>query len=434
MSEYEQLTYDVVVVGGGPAGTAAAVAAARTGAKTLVVEQLGYLGGMASAGMVVPHFEAERCGVSLDIVDRLTEMAGWGSKNWEISYDPELWKIASEQIVTEAGADILYHASLLDIVKTGNTIEQVVFHAKSGPIRVHCRFVIDATGDGDVAYKADVPYEKGSPDSGKMQPMTMMFRLDGVTYEQFNETQLYQDVMEAKRRTGASYTLPYDRPWVIGLPTEGHVCLMLSHIFDVDGTNAWDLTKAEIEGRKQAYEAWSFLKAHVPGFERSTLVMTAPHIGIRETRRFRGDYVLNRHDIESNVKFDDVICLSKFPIDIHEQNGTQTNIRIKQPYDIPFRSLLPVGCDNLLLSGRNISGTYEAHASYRVKGVVMGLGQAAGTAAGLAARNGSTLRALDISALQARLQDEGVNLGRDGDRNARSYRNFPVGCELYEKN
>jgi hypothetical protein len=299
--------------------------------------------------MVVPHFEAERCGISLEIVDRLTLLGGWGSKNWEISYDPELWKIASEQLVMEAGADILYHCSLLNIEMNGTQIDKVIFHSKQGAIPVRCKFVIDSTGDGDVAYMAGVPHEKGNPENGKMQPMTMMFRLDQVTYEQFNETQLYEDVMEAKRHTDDPYTLPYNRPWVIGLPQEGHVALMLSHIFGVDGTNPWDLTKAEIEGRKQAFEAWQFLKKYVKGFENSNLVMTAPHIGIRETRRFTGEYIINRHDIEANIQFDDCIALSKFPIDIHEQNGTQTNIRVKLPYGIPYRCLLPLHCDNLLL-------------------------------------------------------------------------------------
>ena len=429
------LEYDVIAVGGGPAGTAAAVAAARQGARTLVVERLGYLGGMATAGMVVPHFEADRCGVSLEIIERLAAIGGWGARDWEVSYDPELWKLVSEQLVQEAGAEILYHTSLAGVDGRGpegnGEIGRIRLLTKGGEVPARASVYIDSTGDGDLAGAARVPFEKGRPSDGKMQPMTLMFRMDNVAFDQSDENQLYESIREASQRTGASYEPPYDRPWVIRLPQRGHVVSMFTHVYDVDGTSSWDLTRAEIEGRRQAFEAWQFLKKNVPGFEEAGLVCTAPHIGVRETRRFVGDYVLTGRDVQQCTRFDDVVAQSRFPIDIHEPAaGVQTNIVVDRAYEIPYRCLLPSGCANLLLSGRNISGSHEAFASYRVKGVAMALGQAAGTAAGMAVEGGCAVREIDVSRLQGILQENRVRLGRDGDRGVATYRNFPPGCEL----
>ncbi len=426
--------YDVVVVGGGPSGTAAAIAASRMGAKTLVVEQQGCLGGMASSGMVVPHFEAHRCGISLEITERMTSLGAWATHNWETSYDPEIWKIVTEHMLMEAGGDILYHTFFTDVSKSGDSIEYITAANKSGMMEIRGRYFIDCTGDGDVAFKAGVPFEKGSPQTGKMQPMTMMFRLDNVEYEQQDENQLYNDVREACDKSGSEFNLPYNRPWVINLPARGHAVLMLTHIYGADATDAVDLTRAEIEGRRQALEAWTFLKQYVKGFEKSNLVCTASHVGIRETRRFKGEYVLAGGDIKNAKRFEDVIALSRFPIDIHEtdKNG-QINLPLERDYEIPYRSLLPLGCKNLLLSGRNISGTHEAHASYRVKGTAMAIGQAGGTAAALAAGEGVALRDIPVKRLQEILQADMVNLGRDGDINSVEIRNFPEGCRLMGK-
>jgi hypothetical protein len=423
--------YDVAVIGGGPAGSAAAIAAARMGAKTLLVERLGYLGGMATSGLVVPHFEVARCGISIELAERMRAMGGWGTKYWEASYDPELWKHVSEQMALEAKVELLMYSQLIGVEKAIGSVAALAIQTKSGPHTVSARAYVDSTGDGDLAFMAGVPYQKGRPRDGKLMPMTMMFRMENVQYEQFSESQLYQDIMNAASSKGLAYRPPYHRPWIINLPAEGQAVAMFTHIYDCDGTDSADLTKASIEGRRQALEAWRFLKDNVKGFEHSRFVCTSDHIGVRETRRFDGEYVLSRKDVENRVAFDDVVALCHFPIDIHEPDqGLQTNITLEGEYGIPYRCLLPQGCSNLLLSGRNISGSYEAFASYRVKGIAMSTGQAAGTAAAISVDRGVSIKAVSMPDLQRQLQKDGVNLGRPGDRSTAAYANFPPGCRL----
>jgi hypothetical protein len=429
MSKY--INYDVVVIGGGPAGTAAAIASSRMGVKTLLVEQFGFLGGMATAGLVIPHFEAHRCGISLEIIERLKEVGGWGSKNWDNTFDPEMWKFVTEQIALESGVKILYHCKFSNLEMRNSSIQYIIVSSKKGPILIKAKTYIDSTGDGDVAYLAGVPYEFGRPQDGKAQPLTMMFMLDNVSYLQENEKQLYEDIILAKKKFGSKYNLPYNRPWIVNLPFEGQVVVQLSHIYDIDATDPWKLTYAEIEGRKQAFESWRFLKKYIKGFENSNLISTASHIGVRETRHFIGEYILNLKDITTPVKFKDVIARCGFPIDIHEPtSGVQRNIPLKQEFEIPYRVLIPKNCLNLLLSGRNISGTYEAFASYRVKGIAMATGQAAGIAAALSKLNNTDIRSVKITELQDILQKNMVNIGRKGDINKKTYRNFPKTCSL----
>ena len=429
MSETKR--YDVIVAGGGPAGTAAAIAAARLGAVTLLVERLGYLGGMATAGLVVPHFEVARCGISIELAERMRALGGWGTKYWQASYDPELWKHVSEGMALESGVELLMYSQLVGVETARGAVAAVTVQAKDGPVRLEASVYVDATGDGDLAYFAKLPFDKGRPKDGKLMPMTMMFRMENVRYEQFNESQLMNDIRAAAARGGSDYRPPYDRPWIINLPGEGQAVSMFTHVYDFDATSSSDLTKASIEGRRQAYRAWSFLKRNVAGFEGSRFAGTADHIGVRETRRFKGEYTLSRRDVVEAAPFEDAISLCHFPIDIHEPDrGVQTNLTLKGDYGIPYRCLLPLGCSNLLLSGRNISGSYEAFASYRVKGIAMSTGQAAGSAAALAAKRGRSPRELDVPELQSVLQRNGVALGRPGDKKVPVYDNFPPGCKL----
>lgn len=407
---------DVLVCGGGPAGTGAAIAAARTGASTLLVERYGFLGGMATAGLVVPHFDCFlNRGLNQELIDRLKEREAWGAEFWRISFDPEQFKHVSEDLVLESGCDLLYHSFAVAALVEGDRIRGAVIETKSGRHAVLAKVVVDCTGDGDVAARAGAPFAKGREEDGALQPMTMMFRLGGVQWVQTHSTQMMALVQEALERTREPFRLAFERPWAIHLPNPGEVAVQLVHVRGVDATDVRDMTRAEIEGRRQTQAVVQFIRQHVPEFREAYLIETATQIGVRETRRILGDYVLTGEDVIEGRKFADGVATASFGIDIHrpDDNG-QTGIRTKGAYDIPYRCLVPRELEQLLVAGRCISGTFEAHASYRVKGPCMAMGQAAGTAAALAARHGVSPRQLDVSALRSTLQQQGVVLHEPG--------------------
>jgi hypothetical protein len=403
---------DVLVCGGGPAGTGAAVAAARTGASTLLVEQYGYLGGMSTAGLVTPHFDCFlNKGLNQELIERMEDRAAWGAPFWRISFDPEEFKMVSEDMVLDSGSDLLYHAYVVAALLEGDRVRGAVIETKSGRFAVLAKVVIDCTGDGDIAARAGAPFEKGRPEDGLLQPMTMMFRLGGLKWVQTNGTQMFQLVQKAIAETGHHFRLAFERPWAIHLSNPGEAAVQLVHVRGVDATDARDLTRAEIEGRRQARAVVEFLRQYVPEFEGSYLIETAAQIGIRETRRIMGDYVLSLDDVQAGRKFDDGITTVSFGIDIHDPVGkSQIGGPITGVYDIPYRCLVPRNVEGLLVAGRCISGTHEAHASYRVKGPCLAMGQAAGTAAALSAQQDVHPRALDPSALRKELRGQGVVL------------------------
>jgi len=287
----------------------------------------------------------------------------------------------------------------------------VVFDSKSGSFAVLARIVIDCTGDGDVAARAGAPYAKGRQGDGLLQPMTMMFRLGGLEWVQRDAHALRKLVDEAVRATGHHYRLPFERPWALHLPNPGEVTVQLTHVRGLDATDIRQRTWAEIEGRRQTQAVVSFLRQHVESFQDAYLIETATEIGVRETRRILGEYVLDEQDVREAQKFDDGIATVSFGIDIHNPDETaQTDIPLQGPYDIPYRCLVPRQIDNLLVAGRCISGTFEAHASYRVKGPCMAMGQAAGVAAALCTSRDEMPRTLGATLVREELLRQGVRL------------------------
>ncbi len=407
---------DVLVCGGGPAGTAAATAAARHGASTLLLERDGYLGGMASAGLVVPHFNPHNNrGLNEELIERLKGTGSWGAEFWKVSFDPERWKHASEQLVLESGSDLLYHCVVAGAIVDDDRVIGAVVESKSGRFAVMATVVIDATGDGDVSTFAGADFHVGGDNGEAVQSMTTMFRLGGVEWVQRGPFELWDLVAEATERTGSTYRLPFDRPWAIHLPNPGEVAVQLTHMRGVDGTDVRQLTRAEIEGRRQTIRIVEFLRAHVKEFANSYLIDTAAHVGVRETRRIVGDYTITLEDVLRGTYFDDGIASVSFPIDIHESDDFRQVVRevtqnSRGAYDIPYRSLLPSGLEGIIVAGRPISGSHEAHASYRVKGPCVAMGQAAGTAAALSVARGITPRQLPPSNLRATLSDDGVKI------------------------
>jgi len=408
---------DVLVVGGGPAGIGAALASARENLNTMLIEQYGFLGGMWTAGLVNPLFDhANKGGIVREIVDRLREVQGWRESSLARprldTFDPEKMKFLGDCMMTEANVSLLYHTFAVDSVVEENTIKGVIVENKSGRSAVLAKIVIDCTGDGDIAVRSGAPYEKGRPEDGLLQPMTMMFRLGNVVFQQENGTQFCK-LIKLAMEGGAEYELPFRHGWVIHLPIQGDAVVQHTHIYGLDATNAADLTKAEIEGRRQVMATVNLLKSHVPEFKSTQLMQTPVNIGVRETRRVMGEYILAREDLIDGKEFDDGVVTVTFGIDIHDP-APGSEIRPKhgrmKPYQIPYRCLVPQKIDNLFVSGRCISGTHEAHASYRVTGDCMAMGEAAGIASALCLKDGLTPRELDGKRVKKLLKDRNILL------------------------
>jgi len=409
--------HDVIVVGGGTAGVAAAVTAARNGANTVLIEKYGFLGGTMTAGLVNPfmtfHAGGEQIieGIFQEIIDCLRSMNGYDERTK--AFDAEIMKLVLDQMVKEAGVKLMLHTCVIDVIMQGNIIRGVEIHNKSGKQAVLGEVVVDATGDGDVAVMAGAPYEKGRKEDGLTQPMTLNFRMGGVDVGRMPpKHEINRLFGEAK----AKGEIKIPRENVLWFPTtrKSEVHFNTTRVVKVDGTNAEDLTYAEIEARRQMFELIKFLKERISGFENAYLLMSGAQIGVRETRRIIGEYILTGEDILEARKFKDVIARGSYPIDIHNPTGEGTIIKRPPPgesYDIPYRCLVPKKVDNLLVAGRCVSTTHEAQAAIRVIPIVVAIGQAAGTAAALAVKLNVPPRNLDVSLLQKTLREQGANLG-----------------------
>ncbi len=408
--------YDVIVVGGGTGGFSAAVSAARLGVKVLLVEKYGFLGGTITAGLVNPFmpFHAGKQqiigGIFQEVIDKLEGMGGYDAKTR--AFDPEIMKYILDRIVLEAGVDLLLHTVFVGVSRKGSRVDGIVLHNKSGFHSVSADIIIDGTGDGDVAVSAGAPYEKGRPKDGLMQPMTLNFDLAGVR----------QDEMPPRGEINRAYREAKDKG-MIACPREnvlwfhtvhrGIIHFNTTRIIRVDGTEAEDLTKAEIEGRRQMFEIVDWLKKTFPAFRDAYIIRSGVQVGVRETRRIIGEYVMTAEDIVQAHKFPDGICRGSYPIDIHNPAGEGTVIIPPPPgdyYEIPYRCLIPLRVENLLIGCRCISATHEAHAAIRIIPIIMGVGQAAGTAAALCIRHETSPREIDPSLLRETLRSQGAIL------------------------
>lgn len=447
MENLLEKVYDVVIAGGGPAGVVAGIAAARNGARTLVVERYGFLGGQSSASLVYPWMSFHDAGgnqvirgIGQEIVDRLMEEGGSpghvpdtiGYVSMFTPFDVELYKYIAQEMLLEAGADLLFHTWITEAQVKDGLISALGAFNKSGRVRLLGKVYVDATGDADVAYFAGAALAKGRDADGATQPMTMNFRLGGVDlvqvgkYMQAHPAEFYSttrfDLLERLGYpTGVQgfYTLwkeanlPIPRQQLLFFAgiRPGEVGVNTSRITGLDATNADDLTRAEIEGRRQVMALYKFFRAHVPGFENCFLITTPTQVGVRETRRIIGDYILTGEDVTGARRFSDAVARSAYPIDIHDPKASgNVTFEVSLDHDIPYRCLLPKGVENLLAAGRIISVSHEAFAAIRVTPPVMAIGQAAGTAAALCIRRGVNPRQVDVGELQRRLVSQGAAL------------------------
>ena len=410
---------DVLVVGGGPAGIGAALAAGREGASTLLIERHGVLGGMWTAGLVNPVFDFRRKGwVVQELIKALDARGAWREHKSRPTFDPEAMVHTLETMMEEERVEFWYHTLMTDAIVEDGRVRGVVLEGKAGREAVLAKVVVDCTGDGDVAARAGAAYELGREVDGLMQPMTLMFEIDGVRdYAQTASGDTYDRMVEAIRRHDLDVTLPFGRvnyaPAIILTPRPDSAVVQATHVYRLNGLDPREVTRAMVTARKQAADLVRVFR-HMPGLEHVRLLRTASALGVRETRRVRGRYTLTLDDLAEGRRFDDAVTFCRFGVDIHEPSpgaGIPSAHGTKmRPYEIPYRCLLPQGLEGLLVAGRCISGTHEAHASYRVTGTCMGMGQAAGLAAAWAAANEATPAALPGDELRGMLAGRGVGL------------------------
>lgn len=381
---------DVIVCGGGPAGLAAAIAAARNGAQTLLIEQLNCLGGMATAGLVGPFMATagEKGGIYKEFLERLEKNKGAKGKG----FDVESLKYFAQIICEDAGVKFLLHSFVCGVVREKNYIKAIIVANKSGLQAIAAEVVIDATGDGDVAFFAGAEYEKGDKD-GKCQPTTMMFHIRGIDESRIPPADEIVEKVKLARSRG-EITLPnyVNSVWGAKGSTirNEEISLNLDMTTGIDGTDPKTLTQAEIQGRGLVWECLRFMRKYIPGAENAYISKTPFLYGIRETRRILGKYVLTEDDVLKARKFKDGIAKGSFFIDLHGQH-IQNKEWVKSHsvpegdwYEIPYRCLLPKDIDNLLTAGRCISSDRGANGSLRIMPTCMATGQAAGTAAAMA--------------------------------------------------
>lgn len=413
--------YDVIVCGGGPGGIAASIGAAREGADVLLVERYGFLGGGATAMLVNPfmtYYAGDKQivkGIFQDMLDELTKMGAFGSERQRWAFDAEAFKIAAETMCIKAGVKLLYHCFLAKANVSDGRVTSIDIATKDGLKRLEANIFVDSTGDGDLAYLAGAIIEKGRKEDGLAQPMTLNFRMANVDIEGMpSREEITREYIKAKEE--GIISCPREDILYFFTTQPGVVHFNQTRVIKCDATDPESLTSAEIEGRRQAWEISRWLIKNIPGFEKAYLQQTATQIGVRESRRVIGDYLLTAEELLSACKFDDVIACGSYPIDIHNPGGEGTTLRHLEPgtwYDIPYRCLTPKGFTNLLIGGRCISATHEAHSAIRVIPIVFAIGHAAGVAAGISVKEKANVREVDYRRVQIELLKQGAFL-REG--------------------
>jgi hypothetical protein len=445
----------VLVIGSGAAGQTAALAAARNGADTMLVESAGFLGGISATlpwlGFHDRDYRLIVKGIPLEFCRRLQAMGAASDHEFDpkcasgISIDSHWWKILLMQLMREAGVRLLMHTVVVETLREGDRICGVIVENKSGRQRIEADVTIDCSGDGDVAARGGVKWEKGRTADGLVQAPTLVFKLGGVSREGFiagcknpsiNYREWiapYPDIREKmmrridrmhviicggyaklieNARAAGDFEVPQSRVVGVKLHRPDEYLVVMTRVLGLDPTDISSLTDAYAKVYEQIPVLVRFFKKYVPGFEESHLREIAPMLGVRESRRIMGDYVLTAEDLIAGRVFDDAVSMGAYHIDIHRPAGTWVDSHNVRTYTIPLRSLIARDVDGLLMSGKCISATHEAIASTRVIPICQGQGQAAGTVAALAVKAGVSVRQVPIAKLQDTLAAQGAEFGR----------------------
>lgn len=445
-------TPEVLVAGGGPAGIGAAIAAARSGVKTMLIERYGFPGGNLTTAMVNPFFTFHDekgnqviRGIAEEFVDRMKQMGASLGHVADLTFDnasmtpfdAERAKIILIEMLEEAGVEMLFHTWIVDANVVNGVVESVIIENKSGRQAICPQYIVDCTGDADVAAFSGVPFAKGKDEDGSMQPATLYFRVGGVDVAQLRNwmkknRDLLKDspcdeqidkqkaiaflgmnsLVQQEKETGMLDSEVAPRILMYELPIPGVFSVNTTRIQNIDGTKTADITRAEIALRKQVIEVHTFIRKYIGGFENSYIHDSGIQVGIRETRRIVGDYVLTEQEVLNSASFEDGIACGTFAIDIHPPHGKKQIFTGsgKSVYEIPYRCLIPKDLSNLLVAGRPISATHIAHGSIRVMVTCTAMGQAAGVAVAMASRQKCSTREIDIKQLRRELVKQGQYL------------------------
>lgn len=415
--------YDVVVAGGGIAGVLAAVAAARNGVRVMLVESQNCLGGTRTAsgvdtfyGYFTPGENPEKIvgGLADEIVSRLRdeevlfERPNTYGSGTGLTYDVEMLKIVLEELVLKSGANLLLHSFIGDIEVNNGTVNSIIIANKAGFSKIEADFFIDATGDADIVAKAGagfIPLAEGE----SLQSLTTIFFMGNVDLDKASLIK-HADMAKLMEEADSSgeFVLPRKEGSFHRTPLPGVIQANMTRITNIDATDPFELTKAEVEGRKQVQQYVRFLKGKIPGFENAFLISTSQYIGVRETRKILGHYVLTEEDVISGKKFSDSIACCGAPVEEHHSGGNTrwAYVRGDGVYNIPYRSLVPVNLENVIVAGRCLSATHGAQASARNSAQVMAMGQAAGTAAAICFKERCSFSDIDINILRHLLKTQ----------------------------
>lgn len=413
--------YELIVVGGGFAGAAAAISAARNGVDVLLIERYNCLGGAAANALVMPFMEywtklpetGERkylCGnLFLEIVRAHKEICATAGR--ENEFDEEIMKLVLNRIALKSGVQLLFNTTVFESNVTDGKIVSVKALGKSQLMELFADYYIDATGDAELSMLSGCPYKIGREKDNLCQPMTLCFRMSGVNLEKFQINRNKINPLYAEFQKKGLIKNPRENVLIFSNFNDGVLHFNSTRIVKHNPTDPLAVTNAEIEAREQVFELHRFLKENIEGFENARVLSTALQIGIRESRKIEGEYTLTEEDLKSLARFDDAVATANYDIDIHNPSGSGTShyyFGEGQWYEIPYRCLLPKNMDNLLVAGRCISSTHEAQASYRIMPFCAELGQAAGTAVAVAKKNKTDMRGVDIAQVQECLRREGV--------------------------
>ena len=415
--------YDLIVVGGGFAGVAAAISAAKNGVDVLLIEKYNALGGAAVNALVMPFMSfwtkdpetEEKKYISgdlfLEIVDEMSKLEGKEKSDVRpINFDEEFLKLVLNRMALKYGVNLLFNTTVTEAFVTDGKITSIKAFGKSKHLELFADHFIDATGDAELSMLAGCSYKLGREKDELCQPMTLCFRMAGVDRDKYVENRSKINPLYKEFKEKGLIKNPREDVLIFWNLNDGILHFNSTRIVNKNPTDPFDITQAEIEAREQVFELHRFLKENIEGFENARVLSTALQIGIRESRKIEGEYTLTVEDLKSLARFDDAIAIANYDIDIHNPEGAGTSHYYFGPgewYEIPYRCLVPKNMDNLLVAGRCISSTHEAQASYRIMPFCAELGQAAGTAVAVAKKNQTSVRDVDVKQVQEILRNEG---------------------------